>query len=135
MEVTILLTADYANSTDNGKLNVMGIFTRIFTTDFPVLHPEMYLIIQLTAGAAEYGREIKLEVKLLDEDANEILNIKDIKHQVPREKSRRIVNINQIIRLQGLVFEKAGSYEFSVLVDGDLKGALPLEVEKTELPN
>jgi len=35
----LLLVADYANVTDNGKLNVMGIFQRLHAREFPARHP------------------------------------------------------------------------------------------------
>ena len=64
MELSFMLAADYANVTNNGKLNVMGIFSSINATKFPVKHPQMYIIAQLRVGPAEYGRNFTLELKL-----------------------------------------------------------------------
>jgi len=53
MDLTYLLAADYANITRDGKLNVMGIFSIINAPGFPAVHPQMYLVAQLTAGPFE----------------------------------------------------------------------------------
>jgi len=69
VEVPLLLVADYANVTDNGKLNVMGIFQRLHAREFPARHPVMQLVIKLVAGPGEYGESRRLTVRLLDADA------------------------------------------------------------------
>ncbi|MGB3906069.1 MAG: hypothetical protein WBB22_14235, partial [Anaerolineae bacterium] len=68
MKMTLALLADYANVSQEGKLNIMGIFDRIFTRAFPTAHPEMRLVMRFEFGAAELGRERRLEVKTLDAD-------------------------------------------------------------------
>lgn len=130
MELTLLLMADYANVTADNKLNVMGIFGNLNARKFPVTHPLMYLIVRLTAGAAEYGREIRLGVKLINEDATQELVNLETKARVPRGRAGEEVNVNQIIFLRNLKFPEAGFYEFSVLVDHDVKGSVPLEVRQ-----
>lgn len=125
MDLTVLLLADYANVAERGKLNVMGIFSMLYSETFPTRHPEMHLIVKLSASPAEYDTTRKLIIKLLNEDATqEIVNwSRDI--QVPHGTGER-VEINQILRLTQLVFPTPGRYQFSVMVDNDEKGVLPL---------
>ncbi|MEO8610008.1 MAG: hypothetical protein ABI690_19095 [Chloroflexota bacterium] len=128
MDVPILLTADYANVANDGKLNVMGIFTNIKAFSFPALHPQMYLIAQLSGGRAEYNRKFKLEIKLLNEDATlEVVN-RIAEAQLPQGENGQLVNLNIILSLSNIVFPTPGTYEFSILVDNDVKGTLPLEI-------
>ena len=76
MECTLLVMAEYANVTNDGKLNILGIFDNINDSQFPTVFPEMYLIVRLTAGSPEYGREFQLSVKLLNQDATqELVNV------------------------------------------------------------
>lgn len=128
MDLLVLLSADYANIAEGGKLNVMGIFRNIRSSTFPVRHPEMHLVVKLRASPAEYGQTRKLTIKLMDDDAKEMMNFsRDI--DIPRPTGRQQLEINQILRLRDLVFLKPGSYQFSVLIDNDEKGTLPIEVE------
>jgi hypothetical protein len=134
MELAFLLVADYANTTGDGKLNVMGIFQSIFAAQFPVAHPEMYFIAQFTAGPAEYGRRRKLEIKLLDEDAAQEIVSFSTEVEIPRGAGGQRVNIPAVLRLVNTVFPKPGTYEFSVVLDEDLKGSLAIQVDQCATP-
>jgi len=128
MQLDFFLIADYANITIDGKLNVMGVFNSIHSTQFPTVHPEMYLVAKLSASPSEYGSKRKLSVKLLDEDAQLINSLLEREIEVPHGKEGRIAEIRQILRLTGLSFPKPGTYEFSILVDNDQKGIQTIRV-------
>ena len=129
MDVLLLLSADYANIAEGGKLNVMGIFRNIRSSAFPARHSEMHLIVKLRPSPAEYGQTRKLTIKLMDEDGkSELVNFsRDI--EIPHPAGKQRFEINQILRLRDIVFPEPGTYQFSVLVDNDEKGTLPIEVE------
>ena len=132
MELKTILIADYANVAEGGKPNVMGIFRVINAERCPVRQPEMYFIASLTAGAAEFGRQITIRVKLMDSSAK--LTLVDFPQQiiVPTAKGGRRAEVNVIARLRDIVFPDFGAYQFSILVDNDEKGTLPIEVNKIE---
>ena len=133
MDVTLALLADYANVTREGKLNVMGIFSDINAPIFPWVHPQMQLVLDLEAGAAEWDTQKKVEIKLLDEDANTILAIgADVK--VPRGQPGRRVHVNSILTLGNIKFNKSGDYEFAILIGGETKKEIPLRVNQVSPP-
>lgn len=124
MDLNHLLIADYANVDREGKLNVMGIFNQIYSRGFPTRHPEMRVIISLRATPAEARRTRHVEVKLLDADGNGLLEWeRDV--TIPEYQDKPII-INQILRFLDVEFPEAGTYQFSVLVDGDEKGTAPV---------
>lgn len=127
MDLTVLLLADYANVAERGKLNVMGIFGTLYSKKFPARHPEMHLITKLSARPAEYDTTHKLTIKLLNEDATQVIVNWSRDLQVPHGTGEN-VEINQILRLTDLVFPGPGRYQFSVMVDNDEKGVLSLLV-------
>lgn len=127
MNATLLLLADYANTTADNKLNVMGIFTQIKAAKFPTVHPQMYLVAQLSASPAEYGRKFKFGVKLLDWDATKELISLDGQGEVPTLDNGQPAVLNFVISLVNLVFEKSGSYQVSLLVDNDEKATYSLD--------
>ena len=129
MEIPLALLADYANTSQDGKLNVMGVFNRILTKEFPTVHPEMRLVFRLEAQPSERGRETTVEIKLLDADAKVVHHLKG-RLAVPQESQQPTIEINQILRLTGVVFERAGDYRFDILVDGDFKANVPFTVEQ-----
>ena len=128
VELSTLLTADYANVEQKGKLNVMGIFGQINSSAFPARHPEMHLVVSLVATPAEAGQTRQLTIRLMDEDGSSIFEwskpIEVPAYQVPGSR----IEVNAILQLRDMVFEKPGTYEFRVLVDNDDKGYRPLVV-------
>lgn len=133
MEIPLALLADYANTSQEGKLNVMGVFNRILTKQFPTVHPEMRLVFRLEAQPSERGRQATIEIKLLDADANVLQHLTG-RLTVPQQSPQPTIQIDQILRFTTVVFEKAGPYRFDILVDGDLKGTAPFTLEELPTP-
>jgi hypothetical protein len=132
VQVPLLLIADYANvAADGGKLNVMGIFSRIFAEEFPARHPQMYLVAILRASPAEQNTTRKLTIKILDQDGRtEVMSMSgDI--TVGNSIAGGPVDSNVILRLTDLVFPTPGTYQVAVLVDQDEKETRRIEVVKT----
>jgi hypothetical protein len=128
MLLNLLLIADYVNITADGKLNVMGIFNSIHSTEFPTAHPEMFLIAKFSTDPSEYGTKKKLAIKLLDEGGKPIASLLEHEIEIPHGKGGRVVEIRQLLKLTGLVFPQPGAYHFSILVDNDQKGSQTIQL-------
>ena len=107
MEITKALVADYANVADGGKLNVLGIFSTIFSRSFPTVHPAMQLIFMWEASKIEAGRKKEIEMQLCDADGKVILSLGG-EFQLPEGISGKRIYGNQILPLNNLKFEKPG---------------------------
>ncbi|MBL7162601.1 MAG: hypothetical protein ISS57_08335 [Anaerolineales bacterium] len=134
MKLLLLLAADYANVTGDGKLNVMGIFREINAYNFPARHPSMHLVIKLGAELGEYGQTRDLVVKLLDADGGEIMSLSSPANIPMGDRGRR-PEVNAILELKDIVFPKPGPYQFVVLVDKYHKGELSIYANKLETPS
>ena len=133
MKPLLFLAADYANVTGDGKLNVMGVFNDINATNFPARHASMYLVAKLGAELGEYGQNRNFSVILLDQDANQIMDIQG-QFEVPKGQMGRKPEVNIILDLKDVVFPKPGPYQFVMLVEKDHKGELTLYANKIEAP-
>jgi len=133
MKLLLLLAADYANVTGDGKLNVMGIFREINAVNFPARHPSMHLVVKLGAELGEYGETRSLTVKLLDADGKEIMGLSGPVN-IPRSEGGRRPEVNAILELKDIMFPQPGPYQFVVLVDKDHKGELTIYANKIEMP-
>ena len=120
MEVTLAVLADYANVTKEGKLNVMGLFTHINARVLPYVHPQMLLVWEAEAGPAEWGTRKDVEIKLLDEGANQILSLRG-NLEVPPGQPGRPVQINSVMAFNNVKFDAEGDYVFSILIGGETK--------------
>lgn len=126
MDVPLLLLADYANATAEGKLNVMGIFATINAPAFPARHLEMYLVLQLSASPPEYGHEFDLSFRFMDSQSNPLFQF-DFTLKVPASSNEHQIVMNHIVRLQNLVFSGTGFYNLYVLIDGEQKAELSIQ--------
>jgi len=133
MELLMILTADYANIALGDKLNVMGIFGTISSTSFPAKHSKMHLVIKLGAELGEYGQDRVMTIILNEPDGKEVLRF-PMNIKVPEIKDGHRPEINAIIELQDIIFPFPGRYHFTVLIDKDHKGSLPLDVVKMNIP-
>ncbi|MBA7663758.1 hypothetical protein ES703_71806 [subsurface metagenome] len=127
MDVKLALLADYVNMTPEGKLNLMGLFTVINAPTLPWSHPQMQLVLQMEADPAEWGKQKKIEIILMDQDANTILTIGS-ELTVPKGKSGKPVQINTILNFHNVTFKTAGDYAFVILIGGETKERIPLRV-------
>ena len=128
MDVNLALVADYANVSQDGKLNIMGIFQEVNPPFLPFQLPQMYLVISFEAGPAEFDSVKNIRVALLDNDGNELLALVG-QVQVPRPpRPGRRAFINQVVGLNGVRFVRPGDYEFSILIGGETRGTTPVHV-------
>ena len=128
METTLALLCDAANTTAEGKLNILGVFDRISALEFPAIHPAMALVLRLSASPAEVGQSRELSIVVLDSDGG---RIGEISGQVDFGDSLSpgaASQVQLIFNLPQVSLPTPGLYAFHVLVGGDEKARVPLEV-------
>lgn len=135
MEMSLGVLADYANTSNEGKLNIMGVFDILGANKFPARHPIITLVLKIRAGlqdAVTHPRS--MQIKLVNENSNEILNIAgELRFQeVP---AGELPETPLIMTFQDLVFKEPGSYNFEIHVAGTCLGRIPLKVIQAPLPS
>jgi hypothetical protein len=127
MEVTLALLADAANVSTDGKLNIIGVFNALGGTSFPVVQPQMALVLRFEATRAEEGRTRPIEIQLADGDGRKLFKI-DAQLVVPQGAPGTPIRLNHILMLHGIQFPKPGDYVFNILVGDDQKAAVDLRL-------
>ncbi len=130
MEVAFALLADAANISREGKLNILGSFDRIYGSKFPLTWPRMVLVTRFIASPAEYGAEKSLEIVTLDEDGKR-LGAATGKMKVPTGQAGRQLKINHVLPM-AMTFPAPGHYSIEILINGEPKATVPLEVVQRE---
>lgn len=134
MKVSLFLLADYANLTEDGKLNIMGLFNIIYSSNFPTQHPQMAIVAKLKAELGEDGQTRDIRVALFSPDGKKLLEVGGAM-QFPQRASGQNPEINAIITLQNVVFPEPGPYSFVLFVDKDNKDNLSLSVVNATRPD
>ncbi|MFC1593125.1 DUF6941 family protein [Candidatus Omnitrophota bacterium] len=133
METKLVLLADYANVTRDGKLNLMGVSNTLNARALPWVQPQLHVVLQFEVGAADWDTENNIEIELLDADGNRVSAIPG-KVKVARPKVAKPLQINSIFAINNLKFNKDGDYVFVLRVDGQIDREMPLRVNYVPTP-
>ena len=133
MDVTLALLADAANVSADGKLNILGIFNGLGAASFPVIHPQMALVLRFEASRAEEGKTRAIELQLADSDGRKVFQI-GAQLVVPTGAPGSLIRLNHILMLNNIQFPKAGDYVFNVLIGDDQKAAIDLKIVEVRQP-
>ena len=130
MDVDFALLADAANVSREGKLNILGSFDRFYGTKLPLTWPRMVLVTRFIVSPAEYGTEKTVEIVTLDADGKK-LGTATGKMTVPAGQGGRQLKINHILPMT-LTFHGPGQFSIEILVNGEPKATVALEVVQRE---
>ena len=134
MEVALALLADAANTTRDGKLNVLGVFDVIYASKFPSAHPSMVLVLRLESAAADGNRQHELDVRSSTKTAPSCSRSTPASSCPPPPSPAARVASRHPIQINGLQFKKPGNFAFEVRLNGDLATSLPLTVLERKSP-
>jgi hypothetical protein len=129
VEVTLSVLADGANTTAEGKLNLLGIFQTINTMSVPYQHPQMYLVLSCILSPGERGTNQGIKVVLVDPDGAFVGNPPEMQIHIPADLSGLTPTFNLILALNNLVFPRFGPYVFDVLINNSSRARIPLVVQ------
>lgn len=118
MKIPNAFLADEANVSQDGKLNVLGIFDRVAAPSFPTMHPKMVFVVRVQAEYADNGGSFPLRVRLVDEDGGVLFEAGG-ELSPPEVQPGDFAIANQLFTLIGIGFPRPGSYKFVVNI-GDL---------------
>jgi hypothetical protein len=120
--------ADEANVSQEGKLNLLGIFDRIAAAEFPVVHPKMVFAFRVEAEFGDGGRMIPVRVSMEDEDGNALFDAAG-EMLAPPVPPGEYSTANQLFSMVGVQFPRAGLYRFVVRVGDAPPHETPLLVQ------
>ena len=132
MEVDFAFIADAAEIV-NGKAYVMGgAFDTIWTSQMPIEHPALSLVLRLKLSPAELDRKHKLEINLIDEDGQRINSISgDIEigrnPELPKGWQQSFM---MTVNFKNISFKRFGDFSFEILVNSSSLKAIPLRLAK-----
>ncbi len=132
IRVPLHVLADSANVSREGKLNLLGIFENIHAIGFPATHTALALVFSIEADTGDATREHDMVIDVVDSDGKSIANISG-KLKFGQTTSGK-VRSNQIIYFNGIQFGKPGTYEFKIIINGEERAFVPLELIEHKQP-
>jgi len=128
MKLKILAIADYAREDGiSRKLDILGIFSRIYTSKFPAIHSRMVIVAKVEAELGDDTEPKDFSVTFADQDGLKLLEI-SAPFKIPHGEQGIRPDFNFIWELNGLEFPHAGHYQLQANIDGKELGTTSIEL-------
>jgi hypothetical protein len=117
MHVSFALFADAANLSQEGKLNVLGVFDALQVGSLPAIHPRAHLVVHLKGTAADIGTHT-VSFRWLSPSGQELWNSSgDLNVGAPPPGVAEM-DLPLIAQLD-LPMDAAGTYNMAIAIDGN----------------
>lgn len=114
---------DMAFFSQEGKLNVIGVFKVIGVRQLPVVHPRLSIVLNLTLS-----EPAKLKVQILKRETGEtIAKLEAQLEQNKKDDKEREVNF--VSDFNNVKFEEEGEYKVEVWIDDEIFETIPFFVK------
>ena len=126
MHVSFALFADAANISQEGKLNILGVFDALQVAAIPAVHPRATMVVRLKALPADVGRHT-LAFAWVGPGGDEIWSSSgDLEVGAPPPSATELDV--PVIAAIDLPIQEGGTHVMRVSLDGDLCAELLLHV-------
>jgi hypothetical protein len=126
MHVTFALFADAANLSQEGKLNILGVFDALHVATLPALHPRATLVVHLKGSAADAGSH-RVTLQWMSPSGTELWS-SDGELGIAAPPQGVIDMDFPLIAQLDLPLDLAGSYLMRVGLDGSTHAEVGLQV-------
>jgi hypothetical protein len=123
MHVTFALFADAANLSQEGKLNILGVFDALQVATLPAMHPRATLVVHLKGSVADAGTH-RVSLQWLSPSGIELWS-SDGELGVASPPSG-VLDID-------LPLDLAGGYVMRVGLDGTMHAEVPVQVRSAQI--
>jgi hypothetical protein len=131
MDLILAAACDDARERDDGKLDLIGVFSELSAPGFPAAQERMVAVFILEWSETEHGRQ-ELWAELRDDTGRAILTIEGHTDVIPRDRDGAKPRTQLIVPLEHVVFPGAGRYRFELTAAGATIPAFTLLVEEHE---
>ena len=130
MHVTFALFADAANLSQEGKLNILGVFDALQVGTLPALHPRAMLVVHLKGTALDVGSH-RVSLRWFSPSGSELW--KSEGELGVAQPPQGVLEMDfPIIAQLDLPLDQSGSYVMHVGLDGEVRAEVPLQVRTPE---
>ncbi len=127
MNIQVAVLCDAATDGD-GKLNLLGAFDTINTSQLPALHPQCSIALRITFFSDDEGKH-EVRLAFVDADGRSIMpDFPPIPIEIALPDDMHFGTRNFIINIQQLTFAQPGLHSIDVTIDGKPATSIPLMV-------
>ncbi len=129
MNIEVFSLCDAATVDAAGKLNVLGAFDTIWSSNMPTVYPQCAIALRIRFENIERG-EHKVTVNFVNADGKHIVPAVNGTININFPDDQRSGSANLVLNLQMLKIENYGEYSIDLAVDGRNEASLPLFIRE-----
>ena len=132
MNVTFALFADAANLSQEGKLNILGVFDAVQVASVPAVHPRAHLVVRLKGTRADVGAHT-ITLRWLNPQGAELwTSTGELSVGAP---PGGVTEMDMpLIAAIDLPLDATGAYAMSIALDDVPRAEVPLQVRSGPAP-
>jgi len=132
MHISFAVFADAANLSQEGKLNILGVFDAVQVAGLPTIHPRTHFVVRLKANGDDTGQH-KLSFRWLSPYDEELWSSTGEMTVAPSPNPVFEVDL-PIIAVVDLPLNAVGQYTMQVTLDGKVTATARLLVNANQPP-
>ena len=132
MHISFAVFADAANLSQEGKLNILGVFDSVQVAGLPTIHPRTHFVVRLKANGDDTGQH-KLTFRWLSPFDEELWSSSGEMTVAPSPNPVFEVDL-PIIAVVDLPLNAIGQYTMQVTLDGEVTATARLLVNANQTP-
>jgi uncharacterized protein DUF6941 len=132
MHISFAVFADAANLSQEGKLNILGVFDAVQVAGLPTIHPRTHFVVRLKANGDDTGQH-KLTFRWLSPYEEELWSSTGEMTVAPSPNPVFEVDL-PIIAVVDLPLNVTGQYTMQVTLDGKVTATARLLVNANQAP-
>jgi hypothetical protein len=116
------LLCDYALTSDDGKLSMLGIFGNISFPSLPNAYPRFFVVIVISLDRGTHA----LRLGIVDPSGQQILPeppTVEVRVEAPGSDTNLVIDFNN------LPFNRSGIFQVQIFLEGRLIHSIPLSVQ------
>ena len=126
MHIAFALLADGANLSQEGKLNILGVFDAVQVGPLPTVHPRAHLVLRLKGSRADVGMHV-VTMRWLDPQGQEVIASSGELNVGAPPPGVNELDIPLIATLD-LPLAQAGTYTLAIGLDEEPRATVTLQV-------
>jgi len=129
MHVSFALFADAANLSQEGKLNILGVFDAVQVAAMPTVHARATLVLRLKGSGSDVGRHT-VSLRWLNPSGNELwssLGELDVGTAAPPQQMPTEMDLPLIAAID-LPLDEVGGYTMQIALDDKVHASVNLQV-------
>ena len=130
MQVSFALFADAANLSQEGKLNVLGVFDALQVATLPAVHPRAHLVVHLKGTPTDVGRHT-VTLRWINPQGSELWTSSGDLNVGPPPAGVTEMDLPLIAQID-LPIDGAGAYRMTVSLDNKENAEVPVQVRTAQ---